>query len=79
MKTLEQIIEYEKQHRVEGGMFGINACKETILWERDVLHKSLFTQLEEYYIKANHDIFFNKAMILACWELINDLYSPNAQ
>ena len=30
MKTLEQILNYEKEHRVEDGDFGINACKESI-------------------------------------------------
>ena len=34
--------------------------------------KSLFQLLEEYYNRAKVDVFFNQAMILACWELINE-------
>lgn len=30
MKTLEQILDYEKAHRHEDGEFGIKACKESI-------------------------------------------------
>lgn len=72
MKTLEMIIEEQKAKRYEGGSFGINACKESILWEKDFLKKSLFAQLEEYVERANNDVFFNKMMVLACWELINE-------
>ena len=70
--TLEQIIEREKASRTENGDFGIKACKESI--EFDVKHfgKSLYVQLEEYVKRANEDIFFNKSMVLACWELINE-------
>ena len=70
-KTLEEIIESEKKNRTEGGAFGITACKESILWY--VEHgESLFQQLEKYVERANTDMFFNKAMILACWELTNE-------
>lgn len=72
MKTLEQIIEKEKKNRKENGMFGIKACKESIIYERDVFHKSLYQQLEEYVKRANEDVLFNDAMVLACWELINE-------
>lgn len=71
-RTLEQIITEEKAHRHEDGMFGIAACKETIIFYRDELHESLFTQLEKYLKRANEDPFFNKAMVLAVWELINE-------
>ena len=69
--TLEEIIKNERAHRVEDGMFGIAACKRSIEFYRDTLHESLFTQLEGYLKRANEDAFFNKAMILACWEMIN--------
>ena len=70
-RNLEQIIEAEKKHRVEGGQFGIKACKECILWY--VEHgEPLYAQLEGYVKRANEDIFFNRAMVLACWELINE-------
>lgn len=71
-KTLEELLEQERQHRVETGDFGIIACKESIIFTRDKLHKSLFAQLEEYIWRANNEPFFNKAMVLACWELINE-------
>lgn len=70
--TLQQIIESEQKHRHEGGMFGITACKECVEFERDHFKKSLFTLLEEYVKRANEDVFFNRAMVLACWEIINN-------
>ena len=82
MKTLEQILEKEKQHRHEEGDFGIKACKELIKFEVDwrIGHKqasscvnALFTLLNEYFLRAQDDIFFNKTMVLACWELLNDV------
>ena len=70
--TLQEIIAKEKEKRFEGGAFGIAACKESISFTRDVLNRSLYVQLEEYVERANNDFFFNKAMVLACWELINE-------
>ena len=75
-KTLEQILEYEKVHRCENGPFGIKACKECIKSELELDKKlgvksSLFTYLEKCMARAN-DALYNKAMILACWELINE-------
>jgi hypothetical protein len=69
--TLEQILEKEKQNRCEGGQFGIKACKECIEFEAHYYNKSLYQLLGEYVEKAKTDIFFNRRMILACWELIN--------
>ena len=77
MKTLEQILEYEKAHRHEDGDFGITECKRSIKWQIEFEKKynkvelSLYTLLERYVRRANEDKFFNDAMILACWELIN--------
>ena len=64
-KTLEQIIENEKAHRSEGGQFGIEACKESVKFYLDTCRLSLYQQLEEYVKRANEDLFFNKAMVLA--------------
>lgn len=84
MRTLEQIIEKEKQTRQENGDFGIKACKESILEEiywhekwnlqgqTNKYNTSLYVLLEKYVKRANEDIFFNNAMVLACWELINN-------
>lgn len=71
MKTLEQIIREEEQHRVEEGSFGIKACKESIEFSKEYLGKSYYEQLEGFVERANNDVFFNHAMVLACWELIN--------
>ena len=65
-KTLEQILETEKAHRSEGGAFGIQACKESIQFDVDFFGRSLDDLLEEYIERANDDIFFNRAMVLAC-------------
>lgn len=71
MKTLEQIIEREQSKRTEGGQFGITACKESIQFY--VEHGSTLEQLLDEYVKrANEDIFFNKAMVLACWEMLEE-------
>lgn len=72
MKTLEEIIEQEKLRRTEGGEFGIIACKESIEFAQTVLKQSLFSQLENLVKRANEDVYFNKHMVLACWELINE-------
>ena len=70
--TLQQIIEKETARRHEGGDFGITACKESIERKVKLFNKSLYELLEEYVKRANEDIFFNDAMVLACWELINE-------
>ena len=70
--TLEQILAKEKEHRIEGGDFGIKACKESIEMEIEWTKCSLYVLLESYVKRANEDIFFNRAMVLACWELINE-------
>lgn len=83
MKTLEQIIAEEREHRHENGIFGIKACKESILSAIEtnkILNKkydannptSLYCFLEQYVKRAQTDTFFNRAMVLACWELINE-------
>ena len=71
-RTLEEIIAREKECRQEGGMFGIKACKESIESSVELFHKSLYELLGEYVERANTDAFFNRAMVLACWELINE-------
>ena len=68
--TLQQILDKERQHRCEGGQFGIKACKECIKWYADN-GENLYMLLGEYVDRANRDVFFNRAMVLACWELIN--------
>ncbi len=73
MKTLEQIVEKEKAHRHEEGDFGIKACKESIQWSVHFSGKSLYELLEGYVKRANEERFFNDAMVLACWELINGI------
>ena len=71
MKTLEQILNKEKECRVARGPFGIDACKEMVrYYEKN--GRSLYQQLEEDVLRANQDVFFNRAMILATWELINE-------
>jgi hypothetical protein len=85
MKTLEQIIEKERENRHEDGIFGIKACKESIKCEvnyrtkKEIVNRELngytilFDLLAEYLERAQNDVFFNNAMILACWELINGI------
>ncbi len=72
-RTLEQIIEEQRKQRFEGGDFGIAECKKAIVYSKEQNHESYFIQLENFLECANSDIFFNKLMVLACWELINEL------
>ena len=70
-RTLEEILQDEKAKAHYQGEYGLDACKQSILDHMEYQHKSLFQLLEEYLTRANKDIFFNNAMVLACWELIN--------
>ena len=72
--TLEQIIEKEKKTRHEDGDFGIKACKKSINFSKNTFGHSYYQQLEKFVKRANEDMFFNKAMVLACWELINEKF-----
>lgn len=69
--TLEKIIEKEKARRREDGRYGIAACKEAIEFEHQRENSSYFTLLEKYYNRRVTDVYFNRRMVLACWELIN--------
>lgn len=83
MKTLEQIIEEERAYAKKGGDYGIDACKKSILSTiktNNMLNErsgnktyptSLYVLLEDYVDRAHADPFFNRTMVLACWELIN--------
>lgn len=80
MKTLEQILkETEKASR--NGIYGIDACKESIKEMCETVKKvygesaelNLYSKLEEYVKKVNDDVFFNNNMVRACWELINEV------
>lgn len=71
-KTLAEIIESEKKIRHENGTFGIKACKESIQFKADYFHKDLYTILKELVERANNENGFNTAMVLACWEMINE-------
>ena len=71
--TLQNILDNEKARRVEGGDYGITACKETIRADIERNKKSPYELLEEYTKRAQTDIFFNKTMVLAVWEIINEI------
>lgn len=71
-KTFEEIIRAEQANRYEGGQFGINACKDSIRFSVEHLGSNLADLLNEYVERANTDVFFNKAMVLACWELMQE-------
>ena len=71
-KTLQQILNEQKKSRKEQGTFGIDECKKAIKWQQNYSKVSLYQLLEEYVERANKDVFFNKTMVLACWELINE-------
>ena len=77
MKTLQELLKQTKGAKKEG-IFGIDACKESIrstieLDAKQGKKTSLYTLLEEYVDRANKDIFFNSNMVQACWQLINEV------
>lgn len=78
-RTLEEIIRAEQSHRHEGGQFGINACKKSIRFSVEYLGENLADLLNEYVERANADAFFNKAMVLACWELMQEAETEAAE
>lgn len=70
-----------------GGLYGIDACRESIEARLEFFKKSLGTALTgellavteaqtlivylaEYQQRADEDVFFNKTMVAACYELI---------
>lgn len=82
MKTLEQILQ-ETKKAGNGGMFGLDACKESIKGEIEIKRlygqnadktdvQLLFELLGKYTERAQKDILFNKNMVQACWQLINE-------
>ena len=76
MKTLQQILDAERENMHAGGQFGMDACRNAV--KSDLKYTkgaTLFTLLEEYYGRCS-DAFFNKRMVLACWDLINEGYVP---
>jgi len=71
--TLEEIICKERKNRHEGGIFGVKACKESVLNDEKIHNNITLDELLNCYVKrANDDIFFNKTMVLACYELISE-------
>mgnify|MGYP003318059975 CR=1 FL=1 len=83
MITLEQIIAQERAYAKKNGEYGLDACKESVLSTiktnkllnersgKQTYTTSLYELLESYVNRANTDVFFNRTMVLACWELIN--------
>lgn len=80
--TLEEILK-DKSNHYEKGIFGLKACKDSILkdierhkewnitYQTDKYPTSLYVLLEEFVNRANTDELFNKSMVVACWQLIN--------
>ena len=69
--TLESIINEEYKRRIEKEEFDISEYKKVVLDEVEFDNKSLYQLLEEYVKLSNEDPFFDRARVLACWELIN--------
>ena len=70
-KTLKEIRKGRKTGKYESGIFGINACKGSIEWNKKNLNKSYEEQYVEYIQRALTEIGFNEIMIVACEELMN--------
>lgn len=75
MKTLAQIIEEQKKANHVNGMFGIEACKESIKFKQEYYPEyngSLYLILEDLVNRANNEAGFNRTMVYACWLMINE-------
>lgn len=81
-KTLEEILK-ATANAGNGGMFGLDACKESIKDEIEIrrLHgqnadktdaQLLFELLCKYTERAQTEVLFNDNMVQACWQLINE-------
>lgn len=62
--TIEEMLSEANKVRHDDGAYGVNACRNEI---RGKNYEKLF---REFYIKSNVDFFFNKNMLLACYEFI---------
>ena len=52
--------------------FSLKACKESVQFEVEELGANPFEELGRAIIRAEHDIFFNKTMITAWKEYIEE-------
>ena len=61
-----------KSHKglLQNGLFGIKACKESILWQEKFMKQPLSHQYIELVQRGMHELGFNLNMIVACEELI---------
>ena len=50
--------------------FSLQACKESVKFDVEVLKKNPFELLGRYIVRAEQDIFFNETMIYAVKEYI---------
>lgn len=78
-RTLEEIIRAEQENRHEGGAFGIEACKRSVRFSKEELGEPYAEQLEKFVQRANEDVFFNKTMVLACYELMQEEEAEKAE
>ena len=65
-----EIIHHKKLRRVEK-QHCTKKYKEAVRLEREQEKCSYFTLLERYYNRRVTDVYFNRRVVLACWELIN--------
>ena len=72
IKTLEEIIRDESTKARCLNGYKLDAFKSTVLDHMQHYHKTLPQLLEEYVARANKDIFFERGMVYACWQLIQD-------
>lgn len=80
VRTLTKLEETLKTERViapNSGMYGLDACKNSIRFHVEVLHESL----EEIYLnlikQAMTDVCFNTYMIVACEQMMEEAKKEN--
>lgn len=64
--------EQEKKREMEANPFGLRACMESIEFDVEVLKRDPFEMLEKFEQRAKEDIFFNKTMIEAVKQYIEE-------
>ena len=53
-------------------LFGLNACMESIKFDVERLHENPFEMLGRFILRADQDILFNKTMITALRQYMDD-------
>lgn len=72
LDNLVKILQDERKSAYRGGMYGIDACKESIKFQMKLFHKNLDQMYIELIGRGLTERLFNTYMIVACEELMEE-------